>query len=112
MAYKWIRTTSSSFSCKEWQKAASQNRTLLSSFHHFNRKEHLRNGRKPVPTPNFYFRRLLPPLCTTYIFGQMSDTSNGVVSNSRDYRERLEAVENDPSWRSVSPCSVLSRPGH
>ena len=31
-----------------------------------------------------------------------------IASDSRNYRERIEAVENDPSWRSVSPRLVLS----
>lgn len=31
-----------------------------------------------------------------------------IAADSRNYRERIEAVENDPSWRSVSPCLVLS----
>jgi len=30
-----------------------------------------------------------------------------IGADSRNYRERIEAVENDPSWRSVSPRLVL-----
>jgi hypothetical protein len=30
-----------------------------------------------------------------------------IAADARNYRERIEAVENDPSWRSVRSCLVV-----
>jgi hypothetical protein len=61
------------------------------------------------PTPNFISEVFYLTAAMYHLhFRPVELYLKRIASDSRNYRERIEAVENDPSWRSVSPHPVLS----
>jgi Ubiquitin elongating factor core len=73
----------------------------------------LTDARKIALTPNFISEVFYLTAAVNHLhFRPVELYLKRIGTDLRNFRERIEAVENDPSWRNVSPGPLLIQSGY